>query len=317
MVPQATGHFGTASSWAARWQNLFYFEVAIFVFFSVLIFGVILYFAIKYRRRSEDEIPPPTKDFLPLEITWTVIPVGLCVVMFFWGTFLFVGNATAPPSSMDIYVMGKQWMWKIQYPNGRREINELHVPVGVPVRLILSSEDVIHDFAIPAFRLKKDVLPRRFTTEWFTATKPGRYHLFCDQYCGLSHSAMIGWVDAMEPAEYAEWLAGGQAGQSPVEAGADLYQKYACVTCHGTGRAPSFEGLFGTSVKLQNGETAIADETFIQQCILAPNSHRVAGYPPIMPSFQGQLTQDEIFKLIAYIKALAKPAIAGQKAGKP
>lgn len=317
MVSQAIGHFGLASSWASRWQNLFYFEVGIFVFFSVLIFGVIFYFAIKYRRRSDDEIPPPTKDYLPLEITWTVIPIGLCVVMFFWGAFLFVGNAMPPSSSMDIYVMGKQWMWKIQYANGRREINELHVPVGVPVRLIMSSEDVIHDFAIPAFRLKKDVLPRRFTTEWFTATKPGRYHLFCDQYCGTSHSAMIGWVDVMEPAAYAQWLAGGATGQSLADAGAELYQKYACITCHGTGRAPSFDGLFGSSVKLQNGQTAIADETFIQQSILTPNSRRVAGYPPIMPSFQGQLNQDEILKLTAYIKALAKPAIAGQKAGKP
>ncbi|HEX8895904.1 MAG TPA: cytochrome c oxidase subunit II [Terriglobales bacterium] len=317
MVSQSADQLGPASSWASQWQNLFYFEVGVFVFFSLLIFGVILYFAVKYRRRCDGEIPPPTRDYLPLEITWTVIPVGLCVVMFFWGTFLFVGNATPPAASMDIYVMGKQWMWKIQYPNGRRDINELHVPLGVPVRLIMSSEDVIHDFAIPAFRLKKDVLPRRITTEWFTATKSGRYHLFCDQYCGTSHSAMIGWVYVMEPAEYAQWLAGSAGGQSPADAGAELYQKYACITCHGTGRAPSFEGLFGTRIKLQNGQTVIADETFIQQCILAPNSNRVAGYPPIMPSFQGQLGADEILKLTAYIKSLAKPTASGGKVGTP
>jgi cytochrome c oxidase subunit 2 len=308
-------HFDHASSWAIKWQHLFYFEVGVFVFFSVLIFGMICYFAIKYRRRSTDEVPPPTRDFLPLEITWTVIPIGLCVVMFLWGSYLFVGNAEPPPASMEVYVLGKQWMWEIQYPNGRREINVLHVPVGVPVKLTMTSQDVIHDFAIPAFRIKKDVLPHRFTVEWFTATKPGRYHLFCDQYCGTSHSAMIGWVEVMQPADYAQWLSGSANGKSLAELGSDVYQKYACIACHGTGRGPTFVGLYGSHVKLTNGETVVADEVHISQCILNPNSRRVAGYPPIMPSFQGQLGEEEIVQLTAYIKSLANLQNDPRKAG--
>lgn len=313
MTPDSSFHFGQASSWATKWQHLFYFEVGIFIFFSALIFGAILYFAFKYRRRSGHEVPPPTKDYLPLEITWTAIPVGLCVVMFVWGSELFVRNALPPASSTEIFVLGKQWMWKIQYPNGRRDINELHVPVGVPIKLTLASQDVIHDFAIPAFRVKKDVVPGHYTTEWFTATKPGRYHLFCDQYCGTSHSAMVGWVIVMEPAEYAQWLSGGSGGKSMAEAGAELYQQYACVTCHGTGRGPSFVGLYGSGVKLVNGQTVLADDNYIRECILTPSLKRVAGYEPIMPTFQGQLGEEQILQLTAYIKSLAKPGREARK----
>jgi len=307
MTPEPSDNFGQASSWATDWQHLFYFEVGIFIFFSALIFGAILYFAVKYRRRSEDEVPPPTKDFLPLEITWTAIPAGLCAVMFLWGAALFVRNAIPPTASTQIFVLAKQWMWEIQYPDGRRDINELHVPVGVPIKLTMASQDVIHDFAIPAFRIKKDVVPGHYTTEWFTATKPGRYHLFCDQYCGTSHSAMVGWVTVMEPAAYAQWLSGGAAGKSMAEAGGELYLQYGCNTCHGTGRGPSFAGLYGSKVKLTNGETVIADEDYIRKCILSPSSQRVAGYEPIMPTFQGQLGEEQILQLTAYIKSLAKP----------
>ena len=223
MTPEPPSNFTQASSWASDWQNLFYFEVGIFVFFSVLIFGVILYFSVKYRRRPGNEAPPPTKDHLLLEITWTVIPAGICVVMFLWGALLFIRNALPPAASMEIFVVGKQWMWKIQYPNGRRDINELHVPVGVPVKLTMASEDVIHDFAIPAFRIKKDVVPGHYSTLWFKATKTGQYHLYCDQYCGTSHSAMVGWVTVMELAQYAQWLEESSDEKSLAEVGADLY----------------------------------------------------------------------------------------------
>ena len=317
MTPEPSSNFIQASKWATEWQNLFYFEVGIFVFFSILIFGAIIYFAAKYRRRPGNEVPPRTKDYLPLEITWTAIPAGLCVVMFLWGAMLFVHNALPPAASMEIFVLGKQWMWKIQYPNVRRDINELHVPVGVPIKLTMASQDVIHDFAIPAFRIKKDVVPGHYTTEWFIATKPGRYHLYCDQYCGTSHSAMVGWVIVMEPAAYAEWLSSGGGGKSLAEAGGELYYQYACSTCHDTGRGPSLAGLYGSSVKLNNGQTVMADDTYIRESILNPSAKIVAGYTPIMPTFQGQLGEEQILQLTAYIKSLAKQEGEARKAAKP
>lgn len=309
--------FTQASSWANDWQNLFYFEVGIFVFFSLLIFGAILYLSVKYRRRPGNEAAPPTEDYLPLEITWTAIPAGLCVVMFLWGSALFVRNAVPPAASTEIFVLGKQWMWEIQYPDGRRDINELHVPVGVPIKLTMVSQDVIHDFGIPAFRIKKDVVPGHYTTQWFTATKSGRFHLFCDQYCGTSHSAMIGWVIVMEQAQYAQWLAGSGARKSLAEGGADLYRKYACSTCHDTGRGPSMVGLHGSRVKLSNGQTVMADDAYIRESILNPAAKIVAGYTPIMPTFQGQLDEEQIVQLTAYIKSLGKQEKEGREAGKP
>jgi cytochrome c oxidase subunit 2 len=317
MTPESSSNFTQGSSWANDWQNLFYFEVGIFVFFSVLIFSVILYFAVKYRRRPGNETPPPTRDYLPFEIAWTVIPAGICVVMFLWGALLFIRNALPPAASMEIFVVGKQWMWKIQYPNGRRDINELHVPVGVPVKLTMASEDVIHDFAIPAFRIKKDVVPGHYSTLWFTATEPGRYHLYCDQYCGTSHSAMVGWVTVMELAQYAQWLEESSDEKSLAEVGADLYRQYACSTCHDIGRGPSFVGLYGSSVKLNNGQIVIADDAYIRESILNPSAKIVAGYTPIMPTFQGQLDEEQILRLTAYIKSLAKQEGEGRKAAKP
>jgi len=320
VTPEFSSKFTQASSWANDWQNLFYFEVGIFVFFSLLIFAVILYFAVKYRRRPGNEAPPPTRDYLPFEITWTVIPAGICVVMFWWGAALFVRNGVPPAASMEVFVVGKQWMWEIQYFNGRRDINELHVPVGVPIKLTMASQDVIHDFAIPAFRIKKDVVPGHYTTLWFRATETGRYHLYCDQYCGTSHSAMVGWVTVMEPAQYAQWLSGaggGRSGKPLAEAGAVLYQQYACSTCHGTGRGPSFVGLYGSPVKLNNGQTVMADDTYIRESILNPSAKVVAGYTPIMPTFQGQLSEEQILQLIAYIKSLAKQVGEGGKGAKP
>ena len=210
-------------------------------------------------------------------------------------------------------------MWKIQYPDGRRDINELHVPVGVPIKLTMASEDVIHDFAIPAFRIKKDVVPGHYSTLWFTATKTGKYHFYCDQYCGTSHSAMIGWVTVMEPAQYAQWLSGGagSGGKSLAEAGADLYKQYACSTCHDTGRGPSFVGVYGSTVKLSSGQTVKADDAYIRESILNPSAKIVAGYTPLMPTFQGQLSEEQILQLTAYIKSRAKPEAEEQRAVKP
>lgn len=319
MPLEPSSNFVQASSWADDWQTLFYFEIGIFIFFSVLIFSAILYFAIKYRRRPGNEAPPPTKDHLPLEVTWTVVPAAICVVMFLWGAVLFIRNSLPPAAATEIFVVGKQWMWKIQYPNGRRDINELHVPVGVPIKLTMASEDVIHDFAIPAFRIKKDVVPGHYSMLWFTATKTGRYHFYCDQYCGNSHSAMIGWVTVMEQAQYSQWMSGGAGGggKSLAEAGADLYNQYACSTCHDTGRGPTFVGVYGSTVKLNGGQTVLADDAYIRESILNPSAKIVAGYTPLMPTFQGQLNEEQILQLIAYIKSRAKPEAEERKAVKP
>ncbi|HEY6127459.1 MAG TPA: cytochrome c oxidase subunit II [Candidatus Acidoferrum sp.] len=321
MPLEFSSNFTQASSWANDWETLFYFEVGIFIFFSVLIFSLILYFAFKYRRRPGNEAPPPTKDHLPLEVTWTLVPAALCVVMFVWGAVLFIRNGLPPAAATEIFVVGKQWMWKIQYPDGRRDINELHVPVGVPIKLTMASEDVIHDFAIPAFRIKKDVVPGHYSTLWFTATKTGRYHLYCDQYCGTSHSSMVGWVTVMEPAQYARWLSGGAGSgggrKSLADAGADLYKQYACITCHDTGRGPSFVGLYGSTVKLSSGQTVKADDAYIRESILNPSAKIAAGYTPIMPTFQGQLSEEQILQLTTYIKSLVKPEAEGRKAAKP
>jgi cytochrome c oxidase subunit 2 len=258
---------------------------------------------------------------MTLEILWTVIPFLLMMVMFGWGASIFFEMSRPPDDAMNIYVVGKQWMWKTQHLEGRREINELHVPLGRPVKLTMTSEDVIHSFYMPAFRVKFDVLPGRYTTAWFNPTKPGKYHLFCAEYCGTLHSGMIGWIYVMEPAEYERWLAGET--ESLAASGQQLFQFLACANCHRTdkpGRCPNLEGLFGKPVQLTTGETVKADEDYIRESILNPGAKIVAGYQNIMPSFQGLVTEEELLKLIEYIKSLSKlpqqPALvpAGQKA---
>jgi cytochrome c oxidase subunit 2 len=210
---------------------------------------------------------------------------------------------------MNVYVVGKQWMWKTQHLEGQREINELHVPLGRPVRLTMTSEDVIHSFFMPAFRVKFDVLPGRYTTAWFNPTKPGKYHLFCAEYCGTLHSGMIGWIYVMEPAEYERWLAGGAGGESLASSGQKLFEYLACANCHRSdkpGRCPNLIGLFGTKVQLTTGQTVTADEAYIRESILNPSAKIVAGYQNIMPTFQGQVTEEDLLQLIEYVKSLAK-----------
>ena len=216
----------------------------------MLIFSIIFYFMVKYRRRSKDEVAPETHTSLFLELSWTIIPSLICVVLFVWASELFVRNARPPAASNEIFVIGKQWMWHIQHPEGPREIDELHVPVGVPIKVTMTSQDVIHDFYIPAFRVKKDALPGRYSSIWFQATQTGTFHLFCAQYCGTNHSEMIGWVYVMTPADYATWLAGGEATESMTQQGEQLFRQFGCDTCHvagGSGRAPSLAGLYGGS----------------------------------------------------------------------
>jgi cytochrome c oxidase subunit 2 len=298
-----------ASTGAVETDHLLYFLLAVAVFFTVLIFLSIFVFAIRYRRRSDTEVPRPIHGSIPLEITWSIIPLGLTMVMFLWGAKVFYDHSRPPADALQVYVVGKQWMWKLEHMGGQREINELHIPVGRPVKLTMTSEDVIHDFFVPAFRTKQDVVPGRYTTEWFTATKPGKYHFFCSQYCGTSHAQMTGWVYAMDPKDYQNWLNGGRAFGSLPERGEKLFASLACGNCHkpdGHGRCPSLEGLYGHDVLLSDGRTVKADEAYIRESILNPDAKIVAGYQPVMPTFQGQVTEEGVLELVEYIKSLGQ-----------
>jgi cytochrome c oxidase subunit II len=296
-----------ASSIAEGVDRLHFFLTGITLFFTAIIFATIFYFMIRYRRRSEDERPEEGGESMSLELVWTLIPTVLVAFVFAWSASLYFENSRPPSASMEIFVIGKQWMWHLQHPEGPREINELHVPVGVPVKLTMTSEDVIHDFYVPAFRVKKDVLPGRYTSLWFQATKTGTYHLFCGQYCGADHAEMIGWVYVMTPTDYASWLSGGARNESMAQTGERLFNQLGCVTCHVTdnsGRGPSLVGIFGKPEKLRNGETRVVDETLIRQAIVTPNSLLLPNYAPVMPTFQGQINEEQVLQLIAYVKSL-------------
>jgi cytochrome c oxidase subunit 2 len=300
-------HPPAASSIAEGVDQLHYFLTALTLFFTALIFAVIFFFMVKYRRRSEDEIPEETQEHLHLEIAWTVIPALICVVIFVWASSLYVQNARPPAASAEIFVIGKQWMWHIQHPEGPREIDELHVPVGVPIKLTMTSQDVIHDFYIPAFRVKKDVLPGRYSSLWFQATETGTYHLYCAQYCGAQHSMMIGWVYVMSPADYAAWLAGASTNESMADQGGRLFAQLGCASCHlpdGTGRGPSLVGHFGKEEKLKDGKTVLVDESLIREAIVNPNSVLLPNFAPIMPTYKGQVDEEQVLQLIAYVKSL-------------
>jgi len=300
-------HPPQASTIAEKVDQLQYALTGITLFFTVVIFLTILYFMVKYRRRSPDERPLPIEGSVPLEIAWTAIPALICVVLFFWGSSLYFANAKTPDGAMEVFVTGRQWMWKVQHPEGVREINELHVPVGRPVQLTMTSEDVIHDFFIPAFRIKKDVLPGRYTSLWFTATETGRYHLFCAQYCGAFHAGMGGWVVVMEQSDYERWLNGQASGQSMESAGENLFQERGCANCHvadGSGKGPSLSGIYGNTVKLATGETATVNEPYLREAILHPNAKSIPGYTAAMPSYQGQFNEEQILDLVAYIRSL-------------
>jgi cytochrome c oxidase subunit 2 len=299
-----------ASTIAGELDGLYFFLVGLSLFFSLLIGALVVVFAIRYHRRTAEEQGHPIHGSLVLELTWTIIPLGIVLLTFLWGAQVFFRAHRVPKDAMQINVVGKRWMWKLQHMTGQREINELHVPVGVPVKLTLTSEDVIHSFYIPAFRIKKDAVPGRYNTIWFQASKPGRYHLFCAEYCGTQHSGMIGSVTVMEPAQFQAWLTGGAAGVSLAAAGQKLFTELACITCHTAesgSRGPDLVGLFGKPVKLASGRTVNADEAYLRESIVAPAAKIVEGYQPIMPTFQGLVSEEGLLQLIAYIQTLKPP----------
>jgi cytochrome c oxidase subunit 2 len=299
---------------------LYFFLLAVTAFFSVLIASLLLFFALRYRRLSEGEVPKAIEGSVLLETVWTVIPLIITLVMFYWGASLYFTLNRPPDDAMDIRVVAKQWMWKLQHLQGQREINELHVPVNRNVKLIMASEDVIHSFYVPAFRIKADVVPGRYSKAWFRATRTGTFHLFCAEYCGTKHSQMIGKVIVMEPAQFQDWLSGGASGESLAARGQKLFESLACHTCHqpgGKGRGPRLEGIYGSKITLETGETVTADENYLRESILNPNRRLVAGYQPIMPVFQGLVSEEGLLELLAYIQSLAAAASDRTAENKP
>ena len=297
-----------ASTIASEVDALYFFLVGLAGFFSLLIATLVVAFAIRFRRRHADEVGAQIHGGMLLEIGWTVVPFILAMVIFFWGAKVYFAIAAMPEETLNIYVVGKQWMWKVQHVTGQREINELHVPLGRPVKLIMTSEDVIHNFYIPAMRVKADVIPGRFEQMWFEPTKAGTYHLFCAEYCGTQHSKMIGRVVVMEPSAYQAWLSGGVTEGSLASAGERLFSDLACNTCHRSdsrGRGPVLSGVFGSPVQLQDGSVVVADEGYVRESILHPAAKVTAGYQPVMPAFQGLVSEEQVLELVEYVKSLS------------
>ncbi len=296
-----------ASTLASQVDALYFFLILVSLFFGLAIAAAVVYFGVAYRRRSHAQRPAEIHGSLALELVWTIIPFALSMVIFGWSANLYLHIIRPPDDALPIFVVGKQWMWKLQHLEGRREINELHVPLNKPVKLIMTSEDVIHSFYVPAFRIKQDVVPGRYTTQWFEATKVGTYHLFCAEYCGTQHSGMIGSVVVMEQADYQEWLAGNRGQVSLPQAGQALFTQLGCASCHAESsgaRGPALKGLFGKKVQLADGRAVVADETYVRESIVNPQAKLVAGYEPIMPTFQGLVSEEGLLSIVAYIKSL-------------
>ena len=303
-----------ASTFAWQVDLLYFYLIAVSIAFTIPIVVAIFFFAIKYRETEKFATPEEMHGSMVLETVWSIIPFVISMTIFLGGAIVFFNQYTPPEDSMEIYVVGKQWMWKAQHETGQREINELHIPVGRNVKLTMTTEDVLHSFYIPAFRTKADVVPGRYTYLWFNATVPGKYHLFCAEYCGLNHSGMGGWVYVMEQRDFDNWLSGNVSGQTPVEAGKELFtNKLGCASCHAGGpaqRGAKLENVFNTDVHLVGGGVVKADENYIRNSILNPTSQVVEGFQPIMPTFKGQVTEEQLNSLVAYIKSLSPNAAA-------
>lgn len=297
-----------ASTVAAEVDTLFLSLLGISGFMVLLLAALIIAFSIKYRRSTKAAHVQPLRERHWLEYTWTIIPFFIFLGLFIWANQLYVTLLQPPTGTLQINAIGKQWMWKFQHPDGQREINELHVPLGQTVRLTLTSQDVIHSFYVPAFRVKHDVVPGRYSTAWFIANKVGTYNLFCAEYCGTDHSRMRGRVVVVETSDYETWLAQQEQQVSLATQGEQLFRSYGCSGCHdpkSTVHAPSLKGIYGKPVPLQSGGTIIADQAYIRDSILLPNKHIVAGYQADMPSFQGQISEEDLLKIIAYIQSLS------------
>lgn len=296
-----------ASALAPYMDALYFFLILIslvgIVIVSILVFG----FSFLYRRERHPEAVQIEGSTI-LEATWTIIPLGLFMIVFVWGALLYFRVYNPPPNAMNIYIVGKQWMWKAEHPGGQHEINALHIPINKPIQLTMISQDVFHSFSIPAFRIKREVIPGRYTTVWFEATKAGTYHLFCTQYCGTAHSAMIGEIVAMQPEEYQAWTQTSTSGNSLAQNGERLFASLSCNACHSgaaNARGPNLANVYGSKLQLTNGSSITVDEAYLRDSILNPSAHVTSGYAPIMPTYQGQISEEGLIDLVEYIKSLS------------
>jgi cytochrome c oxidase subunit II len=298
-----------ASSSAQQVDWLYFGLTAMLIFFSALVFLPIIFFAVRYRRGSNADRSNPLEGSNLLETGWTIFPLLVGLGFFSWGAILYYQIERPPGNALQVQVVAKQWMWKLQHAEGKKEINELHVPLDQDVSLTMTSQDVIHSFFVPAFRVKQDVVPGKYTTEWFHPTRLGEYHLFCAEYCGTNHSRMIGRIVVMEPGEYQQWLASGESGESIALEGRRLFRDRGCSGCHEGSKAihaPPLEGVYGKQVPLASGEIVTADDQYLRDSILLPGKQISAGYENIMPSFTGHISEAEIMKIIAYLKATSQ-----------
>ena len=309
-----------ASTFAADVDALYFFILATCAFFAVAVSIAVVYFGIRYHKKRDGEIGARIEGSLPLELLWSVIPTIIAMVMFGWGASVFYHLRRPPAEAMHIYAVGKQWMWKFQHLEGQREINELHIPAGQPIKITISSEDVLHSLYFPAFRTKMDAIPGRYTELWFEAQTPGQYHIFCAEYCGTNHSGMIGTVTVLEPAKYQAWLQGGSNEGSLAQRGAKLFNDLACSTCHldsGQGRGPTLADIVGTTVALQDGSSVVVDEAYLRESILNSQAKVVKGFQPLMPTFQGLVSEENLVALIEHVKSLSPHATPAAPAATP
>ena len=299
-----------ATAYAKQVDDLYLFILAVSAIFTLLFVGLLVSFTLKYRRKSNDERPEPPHEHYTLELVGGALLMVLLMGMFFWGAKLYFVAQRPPADAMEVLVTGKQWMWKLQHPSGKKEINTLHIPLGQAVKLNMTSEDVIHSFFIPAFRVKNDVLPGRYTQVWFKPEKEGTFHLFCTEYCGNEHSRMIGTVTVMSTNAYDRWTKNlGDVNETPVQAGQRLFGELGCIACHrpdAGALGPNLAGVFGHDVTLSDGTTLVVDENYVRESILNPQAKLVAGYAPIMPTFQGTVNEEQLGQLIAYVKSLGQ-----------
>jgi cytochrome c oxidase subunit 2 len=301
-------------------DRLYWFIIGVTAFFAILVCVLVVYFAVRYRTQDPLKIGAPITGSIPLELAWSVIPFLISVVIFVWAAQVFFDLYRPPDQTLEIYATGKRWMWKFQHLDGKAEINELHVPRGRPVKVTFTSEDVLHSLFFPSFRVKADAIPGRYSTVWFNATKTGAWHIFCAEYCGTRHSGMIGTVTVMEPAAYQAWLSGAGGGGTLASRGERLFTELACNTCHlgdGSGRGPSLFNKFGSQEQLANGLVVTVDESYVRESILTPQLKVVAGYQPVMPTFQGLLNEESVMALIEYVKSLQSSSGGAPAAASP
>ena len=309
-----------ASTLAADVDALYLFIIAVTAFFGILTTAVVIYFAAKYRTDDPMKVGARIHGSIPLELAWSIIPFLISIVIFGWAAQVYFDLYRPPDQTLEIYATGKRWMWKFQHLDGQNEINELHVPLGRPVKVTFTSEDVLHSLFFPAFRTKADAIPGRYSSVWFTPTIVGEHHLFCAEYCGTNHSGMIGKVIVMEPTAYEAWLSGNVAGTSLAQRGQRLFSDLACNTCHledGRGRGPALTNKFGVSERLADGTTVPIDEAYLRESILRPQAKVVEGYQPLMPTFQGLVSEENVMALVEYVKSLRAADAAVSRAEAP